>query len=54
MVRLLHFLQTMFYGIYPTDASKHVYAPHTGRTLEGRLVFRRADGGPPTRSRVVS
>jgi uncharacterized protein YhaN len=39
-----HFLQTMFYGIYPTDASNHVYAPRNGRTLDGQLAFRLADG----------
>jgi uncharacterized protein YhaN len=39
-----HFLQTMFYGIYPTDASNHVYAPRNGRTLDGQLDFRLADG----------
>jgi uncharacterized protein YhaN len=39
-----HFLQTMFYGIYPTDASNHVYVPRNGRTLDGQLAFRLADG----------
>jgi uncharacterized protein YhaN len=46
-----HFLQTMFYGIYPTDASNHLYAPRNGRPLEGRLDFRLADGTPYTVSR---
>ncbi len=46
-----HFLQTMFYGIYPTDAGNHPYAPRDGRPLEGRLDFRRADGTPYTVSR---
>ncbi len=39
-----HFLQTMFYGIYPTDAAKHPYAPRGGNPLEGRLDFRLRDG----------
>ena len=46
-----HFLQTMFYGIYPTDASNHIYAPRDGRPLEGQLDFRLADGTPYTVSR---
>ena len=46
-----HFLQTMFYGIYPTDASNHVYAPRNGQPLEGQLDFRLADGTPYTVSR---
>ena len=39
-----HFLQTMFYGIYPTDASNHPYAPRDGQPLKGRLDFRLSDG----------
>lgn len=39
-----HFLQTMFYGIYPTDAAKHPYTPRDGRQLEGALTFRSRDG----------
>lgn len=46
-----HFLQTMFYGIYPTDASYHLYAPRTGQPLEGSLDFRRRDGTPFTVTR---
>jgi uncharacterized protein YhaN len=46
-----HFLQTMFYGIYPTDASNHVYAPRNGQPLGGSLDFRRADGTAYTVSR---
>lgn len=34
------FLQTMLYGVYPTDADKHEYAPRNGRRLEGDLTFR--------------
>lgn len=39
-----HFLRTMFYGIYPTDAGKHPYAPRSGRTLWGTLDFRLDSG----------
>lgn len=39
-----HFLQTMFYGIYPTDAGNHRYAPRNGQLLSGSLDFRLADG----------
>lgn len=39
-----HFLQTMFYGIYPTDSSKHPYTPRTGQSLEGSLDFRLRSG----------
>ena len=39
-----HFLQTMFYGIYPTDAANHPYAPRNGRPLEGSLDFRLRNG----------
>ena len=39
-----HFLQTMFYGIYPTDAEKHPYAPRRGGPLKGTMRFRLADG----------
>ncbi len=39
-----HFLQTMLYGIYPTEAANHRYAPRNGRPLAGRLVFRQNDG----------
>ena len=39
-----HFLQTMFYGIYPTDASNHMYAPRNGRPIDGTLNFRLGDG----------
>lgn len=39
-----HFLQTMFYGIYPTDASKHPYTPRDGQQLEGALRFGLSDG----------
>lgn len=39
-----HFLQTMFYGIYPTDASSHPYVPRSGHTLQGQLDVRLADG----------
>ncbi len=46
-----HFLQTMFYGIYPTDAGNHVYAPRDGRPLAGTLDFRLSDGTSYTVSR---
>lgn len=46
-----HFLQTMFYGIYPTDASNHMYAPRNGQPLEGQLQFRVRDGSAYTVSR---
>ena len=46
-----HFLQTMFYGVYPTDAGAHPYAPRDGRPLEGALDFRLADGPTYTVSR---
>ena len=39
-----HFLQTMFYGIYPTDAGNHPYAPRTGQPLAGSLDFRLRNG----------
>jgi uncharacterized protein YhaN len=46
-----HFLQTMFYGIYPTDADSHPYAPRDGQSLDGRLDFRLADDTSYTVSR---
>ena len=39
-----HFLQTMFYGIYPVDAASHPYVPRGGHTLQGQLDVRLADG----------
>lgn len=46
-----HFLQTMFYGIYPTDAGKHPYAPRERGPLAGTMDFRLDDGSAYTVSR---
>lgn len=46
-----HFLQSMFYGIYPVDAAKHPYTPRDGQQLEGALTFRARDGARFTVSR---
>lgn len=46
-----HFLRTMLYGIYPTDADRHMYQPHSGRAIEGRVSFRRDGEEPATVTR---
>ncbi|UCF37225.1 MAG: AAA family ATPase [Acidobacteriota bacterium] len=48
---LFEFLKTMLYGIYPTSKEQHPYVPWSGRTIEGRLQFRTADGQEMTVSR---
>ncbi len=39
-----HFLQTMLYGIYPTNEAKHPYAPRGGKRIGGSLTMAAADG----------
>ena len=46
-----HFLQSIVYGLYPTDASKHPYRPRNGSVIEGEAVFRLDEGDPVTVSR---
>lgn len=46
-----HFLRSMLYGIYPTDADKHPYQPRSGRPMEGEMVVRVDEAEPATVSR---
>ncbi len=46
-----HFLRSIFYGLYPTDASKHPYLPRNGAVIEGEVVFQLDEGAPVTVSR---
>jgi uncharacterized protein YhaN len=38
------FLQTMLYGVYPTNPDKHRYTPRDGRALEGSAEIILSDG----------
>jgi uncharacterized protein YhaN len=46
-----HFLRSIFYGLYPTDASKHPYRPRNGSVIEGEAVFQLEEGARVTVSR---
>lgn len=46
-----HFLQTMFYGIYPVSEEKHPYAPRDDARMEGNLTLALDNGGQYTVTR---
>ncbi|PEN13538.1 hypothetical protein CRI94_09505 [Longibacter salinarum] len=46
-----HFLRSMLYGIYPTNADKHPYCPRSGRALEGEMMIQLDGEEPATISR---
>ncbi len=41
---LVHFFESMLYGLYPADAERNPFAPRDGRYLQGRLRYQLSDG----------
>ena len=42
-----HFLRSMLYGLYPTDADKHPYRPRSGSAIDGEAVILLDEGTRP-------